>query len=99
MRGWLEHLRNRLHGPPARPGRPEAGGGRYRLRGTLRQSGVSGDFVAMVPLYAQFGKGQLALLGRLPFRGEMEQALDVTVALPKRPKRVLLNALHDVLAR
>ena len=70
-----------------------------RLVGTLRQSEVSDDFVALVPVYVDLGGGELAQFGRSPFRGNMGRALDVTVWLPKRPRRVVLAARREVLAR
>lgn len=77
----------------------KAGRGRYRLHGTIAQRDVPPQFVALVPLYAELGKGKLALLARVPFQGEMERPLDVTLEMPRKPKRVVVNALHDVLAR
>ncbi len=76
----------------------KAGKDRYRLVGTVSQSGVSDDFVALVPTYVDFGKGNLGKFGRAPFKGNMTQNLDVTLELPKKPKAVLLNGRHEVLA-
>jgi Peptidase family M1 domain len=73
-------------------------GDRYRLVGTVSQRGVSDSFIAMVPTYVDFGKGRLAQFGRAPFKGNMTQRLDVTLELPKKPKAVVVNARHEVLA-
>ena len=64
----------------------------------VSQEGVSEDFVSLMPIYIDFGKGNLAMLGRLPFRGESTQTIDRTMALPQAPKGVLINAHHDVLS-
>ncbi len=71
---------------------------KYRLTGTLSQSGVSDGFVALVPAYVDFGKGERAQFGRAPFRGNASQRLDLTLDLPKKPKGVVLNARYEVLA-
>ena len=44
-------------------------GKNYRFVGEVRQENVSDDFVAMVPLYVDFGKGSTAQLARMPFIG------------------------------
>jgi hypothetical protein len=77
----------------------DGGKDRYRLVGTMRQSEVPDDFVALVPVYVDLGGGELAQFGRSPFRGNMERTLDVTLELPRKPRRVVLAARHEVLAR
>ncbi len=76
----------------------KAGKNKYRLFGTLSQSGVSDDFMALVPTYIDFGKGKLGKFGRAPFKGNMTQKIDVTLELPKKPKGVLLNGRKEILA-
>ena len=72
--------------------------GKYRIRGTVGQSSVSEDFLTLVGLYVDYGKGQIGQFGRMPFRGTMSRDVDLTVELPKKPKGVLINAEHEVLA-
>jgi hypothetical protein len=76
----------------------KVGGNKYRLVGTISQRGVSDGFVTMVPTYVDFGKGRLVQFGRAPFKGNMTHRLDVTLELPKKPKAVVVNARHEVLA-
>jgi len=77
----------------------KAGGGEYRIHGTVSQQGVSDSFVSLVPVYVDFGnKGRAVLFGRLPFRGSTSRDLDTTVEIPGKPKAVVLNAHYDVLA-
>jgi len=70
----------------------------FRVHGTVTQQGVSDDFLALVPLYLDFGKDSYGAFGQAPLRGNMSRDFDVTLTLPKKPKRVLANAHHDVLA-
>lgn len=73
-------------------------GDQYRIAGTIEQVGVSESFRTFVPIYLDYGKEGVARLGgvRLVGSGPQEGALDVK--LPAKPKRVVLNAHHDVLA-
>ena len=70
-----------------------------RIHGTLRQEGVSKDFRALVPIYLEFDKGTFVRVGLLPMAGESSVPVDVKFKLPKRPKRALINAHGDILAR
>ncbi|HUO83760.1 MAG TPA: M1 family aminopeptidase [Thermoanaerobaculia bacterium] len=74
-------------------------GGKYRLVGTIKQEGVSGGFRSMVPIYADFGKNQMAQLGRVPLVGNSSFDVDVEMKLQAKPKSVMINAMHDILAR
>ena len=74
---------------------PEADG-RFMFTAKITQSGVSSRFVMGVPIYFDFDghvvrAGEVALLGN-------QTSNEVKLRLPKKPKRVLLNANHDVLA-
>src|SRR5689334_228906 len=65
------------------------------LNGKLTQSGVSDNFVMLVPLYADFGKGW-AKLGSATIGNA---TIDIkNVKLPGVPKRMAVSALNDVLA-
>ena len=50
----------------------------------------------MVPMYADFD-GKLARLGMIRISGS-RTGKEFQVLLPKRPRKVLINAYHDVLA-
>ncbi len=71
-------------------------GGKTLLSGKITQSNVSDKFVMRVPLYADFGKGW-TYLGAATIVGN--STLDLTnIALPGKPKKVVIAALNDVLA-
>ncbi|MFL6201821.1 MAG: M1 family metallopeptidase [Thermoanaerobaculia bacterium] len=74
-------------------------GGKYRISGSITQEGVSKGFRALVPIYVEFSKTESARVGVLPFVGEATVPVDVQIALPKKPKRALINARGEVLAR
>jgi hypothetical protein len=76
-----------------------AGAGQYRISGSLAEEGVGPEFRSLVPLYLEFGKGELVRVGVATLQGTQPAPLDFTLKLPKAPKRVVVNALHDVLAR
>lgn len=77
----------------------KAGGDEYRIYGQVSQKGVSQDFRTMVPLQVDFGKGNIARLGMLGMTGEATVPIDVKIKLPRAPKRVVINAGGEVLAR
>ena len=76
-----------------------AAGDGYKITGTVKQEGVSEGFATLVPLYVDFGKGEQARLGAVKLVGSSSFPMDVTVKLPKKPKRIVPNAMGDVLAR
>lgn len=70
--------------------------GKSVLNGKLTQSGVSDKFVMVVPIYLDFGSGP-GYMGSATIAGN--QSVDLTdIPLPQKPKKVLIAALHDVLA-
>lgn len=70
--------------------------GKPTLSGKLTQSGVSDKFVMIVPIYLDFGSGP-TYLGSATIAGN--STADLTdIPLPQKPKKVLIAALHDVLA-
>ena len=77
----------------------EAGKGRYRISGSITQSGVPAEFLTLVPVYLDFGEERLQRLGMVTLKGPATQKLSVEVELPQRPRRVILNARNDVLSR
>ncbi|HKB67352.1 MAG TPA: carboxypeptidase regulatory-like domain-containing protein [Pyrinomonadaceae bacterium] len=66
------------------------------ISGKITQSGVSNDFVMLVPLYVDLGKGWIRL-GAATLLGN--SSVDITnIKLPSAPKKVTICALNDVLA-
>jgi aminopeptidase N len=66
------------------------------LSGKVTQSGVSDDFVMLVPLYIDMGKGW-AKLGAARMTGNTSIEIK-DIKLPAVPKRVAVCAMNDVLA-
>lgn len=71
----------------------------FRITGIIVQQGVSAGFLALVPLYADMGSGRLMRIGVLPMKGTTEVPVDLTIGLAKKPDKLLLNAMYEVLAR
>jgi Peptidase family M1 domain len=69
--------------------------GKIRFSGKFTQSDVPADFVMRVPLYMDFD-GRVVRIGTSVLRGSMTGP-EIQVNLPKKPRRVLLTANHDVL--
>lgn len=70
--------------------------GKVLLTGKITQSGVSNNFVMPVPVYVEFDF-RPQKIGSVALRGSSTSG-EFKVLLPKKPKRVLINADHDVLA-
>lgn len=70
--------------------------GKTLLTGSIAQSGVSPNFAMRVPIYLDFD-GKPTRLANLAIVGN-SSTQEFKVPLPKKPKRVLLNAHQDVLA-
>jgi len=77
----------------------DEGGGKYRITGEVSQSDVSPGFITLLPLYVEFDKGDLVRLGTLQMNGPTAVAANFEIRLPKRPKRLVVNAYRDVLSR
>lgn len=77
----------------------DAGGGKYRIRGSVTQSEVPNDFAVVMPVYVHFDKTNFAELARVPIVGSSTKEIDFEIALPKKPQKVSVNAMHDILAR
>lgn len=60
---------------------------------------VSETFRSVPHLYLELGKGEIAHIGSLRMTGKTTLPVDVTMRVPREPKRVILNANHDVLYR
>jgi carboxypeptidase family protein/peptidase M1-like protein len=66
------------------------------MTGKITQSGVSDDFIMLVPIYLDMGKGWIKL-GSARMVGNT--SIDIkNIKLPAVPKRVALCAMNDVLA-
>lgn len=77
----------------------KAGGGKYRIQGTITQAEVSEEFRTIVPIYLDYGKDSIAKLGQMVLVGSSSTPIDVEIALPREPRRVVINAMQDVLTR
>jgi hypothetical protein len=65
----------------------------------MTQSGVTNDFLMLVPLYIQLNSGVTVRLGELQMHGDV--TLDHTVKLGKLPspaKKLIVNYNNDVLS-
>jgi aminopeptidase N len=74
----------------------ETTGGKPSVSGRITQSGVSDHFKALVPVYADFGKGWVRL-GSANLKGNTSVELK-NFQLPYEPKKLAICALDDVLA-
>jgi hypothetical protein len=74
-------------------------GDQYRIKGTISQDAVPEDFRSAAHVYADFGKGEIAHIGSVRLAGKTTLPVDIALKLPKEPKKIVLNALHDVLTR
>jgi aminopeptidase N len=73
-----------------------AEGGKVNLHMTVTQSEVGDQFIMLVPVYVDFGKGMVRL-GQLGMQGSSSRSVDVL--LPGQPKKVALNAYKEILER
>jgi hypothetical protein len=72
-----------------------AADGKWQLKASLTQSEVDENFTMLVPVYADFD-GKVVRLGNVRMKGN--STLDnIQVLLPAKPKRVMINANHDIL--
>lgn len=70
--------------------------GKILLTGKVTQSEVSANFKMPVPIYLDFD-GKVVRLGEIGVQGNTTTP-EFKVKLPERPKRVLINYHHDILA-
>jgi hypothetical protein len=73
------------------------GNGRYRIHGSVTQSGVPDDFTSMIPLYVEFEKGLLARFGQATITGNRTAPIQGEIPLPKKPVRVVVNPYFELL--
>jgi hypothetical protein len=77
----------------------KASGDEYRIHGQVTQQGVAKNFRALVPLQVELGKNEVVRIGMIGMTGEATVPVDVKLKLPKTPKRAMVNAYGEVLAR
>jgi hypothetical protein len=77
----------------------EVGGGKYKITGSVTQSEVPEGFVSVVPLYVHFEKNQFVKLASVVVIGSQTKPVDFEIALPKKPQKIALSSMHDVLSR
>jgi hypothetical protein len=77
----------------------DAGNGKYRITGTIQQSEVTENFAVVVPIYVYFDKGSWARLGALTLVGNKTENVNLELALPRKPMKIVANAMHDVLTK
>jgi hypothetical protein len=75
------------------------GGGKYKITGTITQSEVPSDFATIVPIYVHFDKNTNAKLASTVIVGSSTKPVEFEIALPKKPQKVAVNSMHDVLAK
>ncbi|HZE23991.1 MAG TPA: M1 family aminopeptidase [Blattabacteriaceae bacterium] len=71
-------------------------GGKTNLHMTITQSEVDDQFLMLVPVFVDYGKGMVRL-GQLGIKGNSSRSVDVP--LPTQPKKVALNAYKEILER
>ncbi|MDP9120591.1 MAG: hypothetical protein M3O15_04360 [Acidobacteriota bacterium] len=79
--------------------RLESAGDQVRIKGKVSQEGVSPDFRALLPIYLELDKGATVRVALLPLVGTATVSVDTLVKPPGKPRRVLINARSEVLAR
>ena len=72
-----------------------AGDGKWLLKAVLTQSEVEPSFVSLVPIYADFqGNPVKLVVVRIIGNTTLDR---IQVVLPSKPRKVMINAQHDVL--
>lgn len=77
----------------------EIGGGKYKITGSVTQSEVPDNFAMPVPIYIHFDKNNSVRLGSTVIVGSTTKPIDLEIALPKKPLKFSVNAMHDILAK
>ena len=68
------------------------------VKATLTQSEVDDRFTMAVPIYIELDKERIFRAGTINIRGS-RTADKLEFKLPNKPKRILINARHDILER
>ena len=78
----------------------DIGGGKFKVTGSITQSGVPADFATVVPMYVHFdNKNNYTRFGTTMVVGSTTKPIDFEIALPKKPLKFAVNSNHDILAR
>jgi Peptidase family M1 domain len=77
----------------------DAGGGKYKVTGTITQSQVPENFASVVPLYVQLDKTNTIRFGNHMIVGSKSEPVEFEISLPKKPQKFLVNVNHDILSR
>jgi len=77
----------------------DLGGGKYKVTGSITQSAVPGDFGVVMPIYVHFDKKSAIRLATTLLVRNRPKPSSFEVAPPKKPQKITINAMHDVLAR
>ena len=75
------------------------GGGKYRISGSVTQSEVPEGFMVAMPVYVELARGEMVRVAMVGLKGSSTTPVDFQIALPQKPVKVAINAMHDVLAR
>lgn len=70
--------------------------GKAKLHMSITQSEVDDNFIMLLPVFADFGKGMVRI-GQLGIRGDKTREFDTV--LPVQPKKVALNYYKEILER
>lgn len=78
----------------------DVGGGKFKVTGSITQSGVPADFATVVPMYVHFdNKSNYTRLGATLVVGSTTKPVEFEIPLPKKPLKFAVNSNHDILAR
>ena len=69
--------------------------GKWLVKATLTQSEVDDAFTMPVPVYGDFD-GQIVRLGSVRITGNSSYD-KIQMLLPKKPRKIMINAFHDIL--
>ncbi len=72
----------------------DAGNGQWKITGTVTRSGVQDDWMDILPIYIQRGKGSI----RLGFVNALQPQTPIEFMLPFKPDKVSLNNYEDIFA-
>ena len=77
----------------------DIGGGKYKVAGTVTQAEVGEGFVSVVPIYVHFDKSSYMKLAKIVMIGNQTKPVEFEIALPKKPQKIAINSMYDVLTR
>ncbi|MBI2214026.1 MAG: hypothetical protein HYU52_10300 [Acidobacteria bacterium] len=77
----------------------DVGGGKYKVTGSITQSAVPDTFGVVMPIYVHFDKKSFSRMATTLLVGNSTKPVTFEIALPKKPQKITINTMHDVLAR